>query len=1047
MKRIVHEMCGLALGGLLALLLPMAGVAQDEARIAEIHLEGIEVVITVHLPDGLRKVTLESRERLGSGTWQPRAVARTDGQSTVVVFRLPASRSLELLRVRGDDAEPLPARFYEGNAEFGPQPAGSSDLRYLDAPWSDVLTGAEGGEVREVVESDIWKVRDDTLYYFNQYRGLQIIDLTDPDAPAVVGTLPLPAVGEEMYLLGERHAILLAGNTCNWQAEGPESRVLIVDVAAGQPTIRASIPIDGWIRESRLVGSVLYVAAESYQRVDDRSWEWGMWVSAHDLTEPDVPVSGDALWFPGYGLAVQATPEFFFVAALDPTDASRSRVRCLDITDPAGRLVEYASLEVRGRVADKFKMNWHEGVLRVASEGAGAAGGGWRTWLETFTLPDPRSAGPVGVGRLASLELGLGERLFATRFDGPRAYLVTYLMIDPLWVVDLSDPAAPRITGELHVPGWSTFIQPMGDRLLAMGIDDTDGRRTAVSLFDVGDPAKPDLITRVSLGEGYSWSEANHNEKAFTVLENEGLVLVPYYGNGTGGYASRVQLIDLNAGAGHLALRGEVIHRFGARRATVHRDRMISVSNVEFLSVDITDRDRPEVRATLPLAWSVDRLLLHGEWLVQISNGDGGLGGGAVRISPRTDSTALVAEVSLRSDWPVIGAAVDGSVLCVVQGWPDWAIPASDPDGSATDPVSNLRVEWFDLVGLPEEPTLLASFEAAVKPLGWGGDYQLLRPRADVWVLAGGSGGGWFYGGLLDGPWMGRPFFGGGGGMGGSRLIAISVTDPARPELAADLDLASPDISGFSRAWVAGPLVYLSRSRLEPPGPIEARDPVTGSSTWIDRPDWFAAYRHELMVIDYTDPWDPTTREPTALPGRLEGVDRAGALLYTVGPHWEPNSTGSYDGVEWLDASAYDGVAAHLVASMQLPTSWPRAVRVHGGQIYLQRAADAATGGAELEAWRLRDSGAFELQGVAKLPEPLYGLEPRSDLLVGSSYNGISVIDIADPAAPRWLVSRQPEACLWLDPVRAVGSRDLGLWFPAGLHGTWHLELPADTDR
>jgi uncharacterized secreted protein with C-terminal beta-propeller domain len=59
------------------------------------------------------------------------------------------------------------------------------------------------------------------------------------------------------------------------------------------------------------------------------------------------------------------------------------------------------------------------------------------------------------------------------------------------------------------VPGWSTYIQPLGDRLLSIGIDNVEGWRVSVSLFDVADPAKPGLLSRVPIGTNHSWSEAN----------------------------------------------------------------------------------------------------------------------------------------------------------------------------------------------------------------------------------------------------------------------------------------------------------------------------------------------------------------------------------------------------------------------------------------------------------------------------------------------------------------------------------------------------------
>src|SRR5881398_411028 len=96
-------------------------------------------------------------------------------------------------------------------------------------------------------------------------------------------------------------------------------------------------------------------------------------------------------------------------------------------------------------------------------------------------------------------------------------------------------------------------------------------------------------------------SELASDEKAFNVMPDEHLILLPYQGYSTNGYASRVQLIDLNHDS--LALRGTIDHESQPRRATVHHDRILSLSGQELLSVDATDRDHPQIKATLPLAW------------------------------------------------------------------------------------------------------------------------------------------------------------------------------------------------------------------------------------------------------------------------------------------------------------------------------------------------------------------------------------------------------------------------------------------------------------
>src|SRR5258708_27773824 len=165
------------------------------------------------------------------------------------------------------------------------------------------------------------------------------------------------------------------------------------------------------------------------------------------------------------------------------------------------------SLSTAGRVPDKFKLNYTNSVFTSISEDwRWITGQGPITKLETFRLPDPRSMGPGGISKLGELELGSGEQLHATRFDGNLVYVVTFFQIDPLWVVDLSDPAKPHIAGSVNVPGWSSYIAPQGDRLVTVGVE---SHPVAVSLFDVPNPTQPTLLGHLILGGNYSWGDAN----------------------------------------------------------------------------------------------------------------------------------------------------------------------------------------------------------------------------------------------------------------------------------------------------------------------------------------------------------------------------------------------------------------------------------------------------------------------------------------------------------------------------------------------------------
>src|SRR5262249_48704771 len=147
--------------------------------------------------------------------------------------------------------------------------------------------------------------------------------------------------------------VLLARNGCGWQwpPTGNESQVLIVDTKGisprvpeiSPPFVFASLPVSGSITESRLVGTALYIASQTYQPVagsKDGSWEWGLQISSYDLADvPNTqPVARDTLWYPGWNGVITATDHFLFLAAnANVGDTVQSTVRVIDISSPDGR--------------------------------------------------------------------------------------------------------------------------------------------------------------------------------------------------------------------------------------------------------------------------------------------------------------------------------------------------------------------------------------------------------------------------------------------------------------------------------------------------------------------------------------------------------------------------------------------------------------------------------------------------------------------------------------------------------------------------------------
>jgi len=172
----------------------------------------------------------------------------------------------------------------------------------------------------------------------------------------------------------------------------------------------------------------------------------------------------------------------------------------------------------RGGQAD-FRMNEHEGDLRLL-----ASQFDWNNedfvdhqlyvLRESATLPQldivstlPNNSRPQEIGKP-------NEALFGVRFLGDAAYAVTFERIDPLYAIDLSDPADPFIAGELEVAGFSEFLHPVSDDLL-LGLGSGAAGGVKLELFDVSNLAQPLSRGSITIGGAGTWSEAAYDRHAF----------------------------------------------------------------------------------------------------------------------------------------------------------------------------------------------------------------------------------------------------------------------------------------------------------------------------------------------------------------------------------------------------------------------------------------------------------------------------------------------------------------------------------------------------
>ena len=860
--------------------------------------------IVVQVDRGVRRVRLEILN-VESEEWSLISMAHVSGRAGSVRFLLPDDVALDHIRVRTSSEDGFTHRVFAEKRDTRVRPLRSAVAvdAYRSAPSIELVdAGTAGDDASAVVESDIWRVNESTVYFFNQLRGLQIFDLSNSDEPELSAHLRLPAVGDQMYVLQDRYVLLLVRQG---RADSFNSEIAVVDRSEEPLGVVQRIALPGSIIESRMVGDVLYIVSRSFARIAG-----SIVVTSIDFSIPEEPEVVADLSIRGFQAVVTATDAFLLVATETPGVSNRSTVHIFDISSGNGdvRLVG-APLHLGGTIADKFKMQINDGILTTISFVWLREFSRWSrlTQLETFALAEAEGEHQA----LGSLTLGDGETLHATRFDGDRVYIVTFFQIDPLWAIDLSDPAEPEITAELEIPGWSTFLQAIGDKLLAVGVED---RQVTVSLFDVADPTAPSMLERVRLGEDFSWSEANYDEKAVSVLLEEGLVLVPFQSYSDGVPIFAMQLVDLVDDT--VVLRGIIEHDFEARRATAVAENLVSLSGRELLIVDAGDRDSPEVRAALEIAWPVDRLLVVGDTLIEIENGNLYQGDGAVlRVAAKDSPDRVVTTVEF-PERLIIGAALSDALLAIAHvassaDYPFIGIPEIDVGAGAPESEIEIVTALFDLSAIPELP-LFGEAAQVVELPSWGltTEAAIFSGELLVWFARNNDFGVYPYDYRLphigiepfidiDIGIIGYPYY----RFEGVILIAIDLHDAGDPEVLATvspLDSVAP--FEVSDSFTAGDLVAFSYDSL-----IEDVDLRGVASTF--------------QVVDFSDASHPIVRDPLPIPGRLVGflpVDQDEYILQTVTDQASTDPFQGFPLATEIHASVYDGLSVFLLDELSL---------------------------------------------------------------------------------------------------------------------------------
>ncbi len=462
------------------------------------------------------------------------------------------------------EPEPLVAGA-EGGAE-GEAPAFVADEQGSDS----------AAEPREVKEADIAISDGNYVYVLHNSGRLYIFSAQDGSAVVKAGMLDLNMQPTAMVVLGDIAAVV--GNAPYASSSyGMDTQIALVDLTnRALPSIFREIEINGSYVDSRLVGGTFHVISSEWLGLPreaapqpgdlqpvivDSRINGGVRQDApvaDDCSRIYVPdpmrfdASGDRIQLArthiesidiskkdgsivsttsiGLSPTVAASARRLYLADWDQA-YDKSSLHIFDIESDPAKAVYAGTAQFDGMLLNQFSMDEFDGMIRVAATTGRSTPGSTDNDNRVYVFKEQGGA----VTLTGSLDgIASGESIWSARFVGDKAFLVTYLTVDPLISIDLSDPAHPAKAGELEVPGVSTYLVKMDEsHLLSVGLDMADGMAwnggVALSMFDVSDLAHPILDHRVVIGAKNEWtySEANSTHKAFAFFPEENLIAIP----------------------------------------------------------------------------------------------------------------------------------------------------------------------------------------------------------------------------------------------------------------------------------------------------------------------------------------------------------------------------------------------------------------------------------------------------------------------------------------------------------------------------------------
>jgi uncharacterized secreted protein with C-terminal beta-propeller domain len=410
------------------------------------------------------------------------------------------------------------------------------------------------------------------------------VDVSDPAALKVVQTLRLDGAYLDARMIGSTVRVVSSTPVPDELPFPTAAGTTPAALAAAQATNRgivASSRAAAWLPSYRL-GKQPPRPLVNCRRIRRPAVFSGLGlvtVTTLDLAKGLAPLDSTSVMTDGR--IVYASPTALYLATepwaarplpLAPTTArstAATQIHAFSIADPT-KTTYLGSGSVPGYLLSQWSLSEFGGALRVVSTDAPAWWGDGPSGQSYLTELRLQNGALSQVGQVDGL--GRGDRVYAVRLIGQTGYVVTFKQVDPLYTLDLRNPAHPQLLGRLDLPGYSSYLHPISSTLL-LGIGQsldqagTEPDGTEVSLFDVADPRHPTLLKQARLGQGWSLAESDHH--AFLYWPATNLVVIPFGQQAVAMRVSRTGISEL----------GRIIHSRARQSQLPQIDRSLVVGN------------------------------------------------------------------------------------------------------------------------------------------------------------------------------------------------------------------------------------------------------------------------------------------------------------------------------------------------------------------------------------------------------------------------------------------------------------------------------------